>query len=208
MKKEPITNWIKDIHIKKIPDYRKKFITNKPFKHLEIENFLNEDKIKPLIISLSKQKFYEKEADLFTFYQTNDLNVTNAVFLKRIIDFLKSKEFITYLESITCLMLKPNIIDISGTLYSESNYLLCHDDDLESRKLAFTLYLSTLEENEGGSLMLFSSKNNSPDKIVKKLNPKLNSLVIFEVSKKSFHEVEEVLVDKQRIALSGWFHGD
>lgn len=207
MKKKPITNWINSIHIRKISDYRKEFVNNKPFKHIEIENFFNIDKLKPLISSLSKEKFYEKDSDLFTFYQTNDLNVTKAVFLKRIIDFMKSKEFITYLEAITCLMLKPDIIDISGTLYSDNSYLLCHDDDLESRKLAFTLQLSTLTEKDGGSLILFKNNKGAPGKISKKIYPKINSLTLFEVSKKSFHEVEEVITNKQRIALSGWIHG-
>ena len=92
-------------------------------------------------------------------------------------------------------------------MYSDTCYLLCHDDDLEGRKIAFTLYLSNLTQPEGGSLCLFSSKNKFPERIIKKLEPKLNSLVIFEVSKTSFHEVEEVIAKKQRIALGGWLHG-
>jgi len=37
---------------------------------------------------------------------------------------------------------------------------------------------------------------------------KSGSFVLFEVSPNSFHAVSELIVDKKRYALAGWFHGD
>ncbi|MGH0166668.1 UNVERIFIED_CONTAM: hypothetical protein FKN15_066872 [Acipenser sinensis] len=47
-----------------------------------------------------------------------------------------------------------------------------------------------------------------PQQIVKSLLPSLNTLVFFEVSPVSFHQVSEVTSEgKQRLSVSGWFHG-
>lgn len=48
-----------------------------------------------------------------------------------------------------------------------------------------------------------------PDKIEKKIVPKCNNFVFFEVGVTSFHQVSEVLAEgKERLALSGWFYGE
>lgn len=47
-----------------------------------------------------------------------------------------------------------------------------------------------------------------PKQIVKSLIPSWNTLVFFEVSPISFHQVSEVLSEeKSRLSISGWFHG-
>ena len=47
-----------------------------------------------------------------------------------------------------------------------------------------------------------------PKQIVKSLIPSWNTLVFFEVSPVSFHQVSEVLSEeKSRLSISGWFHG-
>lgn len=32
-------------------------------------------------------------------------------------------------------------VDMSAALYSDSSYLLCHDDDLSERRIAYIIYL-------------------------------------------------------------------
>ncbi|KAL3314032.1 Prolyl 3-hydroxylase ogfod1 [Cichlidogyrus casuarinus] len=110
------------------------------------------------------------------------------------------------------------------------NYLLCHDDQLDSRKVAFIYYLvdESWSEKDGGSLSLLdncpsdqfgftadvdkkSSENISnfhPWCPAQKLIPKFNSLAFFEVCTKSFHSVNEILSDKPRLSINGWFHAD
>lgn len=48
-----------------------------------------------------------------------------------------------------------------------------------------------------------------PIEVVKSLCPKKNTLVFFEVSDRSFHQVSEVLTQsKTRYSINGWFHGE
>lgn len=193
-----INNWNK---------FENSFAKAEPFPYLEIKNFLSDEKAKNILKALLKEKFYEKESDLFKFLQTDDLNFAKNKCLLEFRNFLCSKEFIDYMGKITNIKLKYGVVDISGSIYRNTDYLLCHDDRLEGRKIAYLFYLSDFTLKEGGSLNLFSSKKGLPDKVIKKIFPKFNTFVFFEVSDLSFHEVEEVLTDKQRIAIGGWFHG-
>ena len=44
--------------------------------------------------------------------------------------------------------------------------------------------------------------------IVKSLVPTFNSMVCFEVTPKSYHQVAEIFTkDKTRLSVGGWFHG-
>jgi Rps23 Pro-64 3,4-dihydroxylase Tpa1-like proline 4-hydroxylase len=113
---------------------------------------------------------------------------------------------------------------------------LCHDDDIhddngKGRRFAFIYYLvpDDWDSSDGGNLDLFSCdgmyffliessitnylfdliinvENLQPIKIVKSLTPKQNSLLFFEVSDKSFHQVSEVLSqNKTRFSINGWY---
>jgi prolyl 3-hydroxylase /prolyl 3,4-dihydroxylase len=188
----------------KIKELKEKF-HRKPFPHLEIENLFDEEKLTEVFQALTELQFENKESDLFKLYQTKDLASCEGI-LKSFRTYLMSEEFISYMEKLTGLKLKRNTIDLAGTLYSDTCFLLCHDDQLDFRKIAFLIYLNDMEDDEGGSLNLFDSENNLPKSVVKKIIPKFNKFAFFEVSKNSFHEVEEVIVDKQRIAIGGWFH--
>ena len=82
--------------------------------------------------------------------------------------------------------------------------MLCHDDELEGRRIAFIMYfVKDWTEKDGGTLDLFDrDANGDPKDVVKKLVPKNNSMAFFEVTEKSFHQVAEVLTkDKQRLSI-------
>lgn len=185
---------------------QKKFRAAKPYPHLQLPNFLKKEVANKLLKELKKEKFDLKESDLFTFFQTSDLVTTNNLFIKEFRSFLCSAEFILLMTRITNLQLKKNSIDLAGTLYTNTNHLLPHDDQLENRKIAFMFYLTSLKKEDGGALGLYTSKNNAPTKITRKYSTQFNTFFFFQVSPVSFHEVEEVLTDTQRITLSGWFH--
>ncbi len=70
--------------------------------------------------------------------------------------------------------------------------LLCHDDELEGRRIAYILYL--VDEDwtsaDGGNLDLYSvDERKQPDRIVTSLLPVWNSLAFFAVTPTSFHQV-------------------
>jgi len=185
---------------------RKEFISAKPFPHVIIENFLNPSMFVNILKALEKEVFFEKNSDLFNFLQTNDFcNIKNTT-LKLLRDTLINRDFINFIEELTKTKISQTKIDMSASLYKKGDYLLCHDDRLEKRKLAYIIYLSTLKKEDGGSLNLFSSIDKNPQKIEKKIFPKANSFMIFEVTSSSFHEVEEILRKNERISIAGWFY--
>jgi len=97
---------------------------------------------------------------------------------------------------------------------------LCHDDELEGRRIAYILYLvdddwSSAGNNihltnigvflvlvlflneflDGGTLDLFNvDERNQPDTIVTSLCPQWNSFAFFTVTPTSFHQVILILI--------------
>jgi hypothetical protein len=60
-----------------------------------------------------------------------------------------------------------------------------------------------------GTLDLYNlDADSQPHDIVKSIVPVRNSFVFFEVTPNSYHQVSEVLSDKDRLSISGWFHGE
>lgn len=70
--------------------------------------------------------------------------------------------------------------------------LLCHDDELDGRRIAYILYLidEDWEASDGGNLDLFDvDRNGQPDRVVTSVVPHWNSLAFFAVTPTSFHQV-------------------
>ena len=204
-----IQTWVQSSYRNKskIEELKKKFQSNAPFAHLELKDFFNEEKLHKVLKAFTKEQFLEKESDLFKFMQTGDLSVSQYKEIQEFYEFLSSKEFISFMEEITGIKLKSGMIDLFGSMYQNTDFLLPHDDQLEGRKIAFMLYLSNLEPKDGGKLILYKTKGSIPREEEKAIIPTFNTFVFFKVSEKSFHEVEEVMTNTQRIALGGWFHG-
>ena len=203
-----LNNWINKEYLTedKIKSLNNLFIKNSPFPNLEMTRFLEKKKLIQLIKSIAKQPFHPKKSDLFQFSQTSDLLKVNDKVIQEFVSLLKSKEMVSFMHELTGLKLNGKI-DLFCSIYQDTDYLLVHDDQLKGRKIAFMFYLSDLNEKDGGALALYDNKNKVPYMITKRVLPRLNSFVFFEVSPISFHSVEEVVSNKQRIALTGWFHG-
>ncbi len=201
-------NWInhKQISQEKARTLQPIFAANQPFPHLEIPHFLKQEKIIALLQALGREEFSPHNSDLFQFSQTYDLLHSDDPVLKDFIAWLSSAEMIAFMQAATTIRLSGKI-DLFGSIYQDTDYLLPHDDQVPGRKIAFMLYLNDLEEKDGGALALFESKNKTPTKVAKRYMPQAGSLIFFEVSDLSIHMVEEVLTDTQRITLSGWYYG-
>ncbi len=200
-----LQDWIEKKHLgwQEMKKLRAQFISSKPFPNLELRKFLRADKAKLLANALQTEHWTPKEADLFKLKHTRDIASSTTPLLREFRLFLLSEECMRYLESITGLKLKRKAIDLAGSLYEDTDYLLCHDDQLEGRKIAFLFYLCDMSLKDGGALGLLDNKLKTKKRIV----PKMGTLAFFEVSPVSYHEVEEVIVEKQRLALGGWYHG-
>lgn len=183
-----------------------RYIRAKPFPHVVFDAFLKKEIVAGLLMAFEKETFEQKHADLFQFSQTLDLHGSKQKALKQFVTFLDSNEFADYLIRVTGVKVRAGASDVFGSRYTSTDYLLCHDDQLEGRKLAFIFYLSTLRERQGGALALRADIQGVPGKIVTRIHPKAGRLVVFEVSRKSWHEVEEVLSNVTRYAIGGWLH--
>ena len=214
--KSPILKeWINDQHLQvsSVRQQQKEFLSSRPFPHIKIPFFLHEAKALALQNAISKVQYELKVADLFQFYQTSDLTTIdhseNSKIISQFIALLRHPDFRTYFKAITNQDIKRSKIDLFASIYRDTHFLLPHDDQLEGRQIAFMLYLTTLQQKDGGILQLFESKNKIPTQKTKDIIPEFNSFIFFKVSPISFHQVTEVLRPINRLTLSGWYstHG-
>ena len=190
--------------IKEVRKLKGEFIKAKPFPNAGIKNFLKGHK--PLLAAIESEQFYKKDSDLFSFSQTNNLFYSKNSIIQSAVKLFSSQTFSSLISAISGIKLKPGALDVFGSLYEKTGYLLCHDDRVEDRKIAFILYLNALAEKDGGALALYLNKGSHPYKKIVSYLPVENSLFIFQVSRISWHEVEEVLSNKKRYAIGGWLH--
>ncbi|XP_063729816.1 prolyl 3-hydroxylase OGFOD1-like [Symsagittifera roscoffensis] len=201
-------------------DYTDRHITiqSSPFRHLLLHSLLDESFFSSVKSELLQLRFHPKECDLFKLKQTRDFGKypevdcldEESASLKRFLD-LVNNDLKSWICSVFNVKLN-GLVSVSGSIYNQTDYLLCHDDKLEGRKIAFIFYLVDEDwsgNEDGGCLRLFSSDHNFvpcglPSKIIA---PVSNTFVMFEVVPGSYHDVSEVLTNRSpRLAISGWFH--
>ncbi|XP_041125436.1 prolyl 3-hydroxylase OGFOD1 isoform X2 [Polyodon spathula] len=180
-----------------------------PFPHCIIKDFIQSQSfLEGLQKELLDLNFHQKSNDLYKFKQSADLKKRKDSHISALRKVL-FEQFRSWLSEIMQVELE-NTVDISCAKYEYTDVLLCHDDELEGRRVAFILYLvPPWDRSDGGTLDLYSTDEHcQPQQIVKSLLPSLNTLVFFEVSPVSFHQVSEVTSEgKRRLSVSGWFHG-
>lgn len=181
------------------------FRAAKPFPHLTLPRFFRPELAEELRQALQAEEFIPKESDLFRFRQTAELRARPA--FEPFADFFSSAPFLALVRQLTG---DPRLrrADLAGFSYGSGDRLLPHDDRLAGRRIAYVLNLSQgFTRRDGGGLTLFASRNGRPVRPARTIPPAYNTFTLFEVSRKSFHQVDEVLADKQRISIAGWFHG-
>ncbi len=167
---------------------------------------------------ITKLDYKEKNNDLYLFSQSErDLKSVRLELITKFREVLYSEEVKNAISKISGIELygleHTSQPDIFAAVYSDTSRLLCHDDELEGRRIAYILYLvpEDWSEEDGGHLDLFAS-----DAITKlpiqensvSLLPRRAAFAFFEVSPQSFHQVREVLTStKLRVSIGGWFHG-
>lgn len=197
---------------------------SKPYKWGTIKNLINDELLRNVRNEIIKEiEFTKKETDIYKVYQSGDLANLSAMpedLLKRIPSMYKlrsaiySEKFRSFISEVTgCGKLSGIKTDLSIQLYTKSCHLLTHDDVIGSRRISFILYMPDPDKkwksHYGGALQLFDSlvPNVPKSDINCKLIPEFNQIAFFKVEPGlSFHAVEEVKVDKQRLSLQGWFH--
>lgn len=142
--------------------------------------------------------------------------------LMRLKSAIYSPEYRAFVERITGL--DPGTltdeVDCAANCHAKGCHLLCHDDVIGTRKVSYIIYLTdpapTWTDEDGGRLELYEAvAEHDGDKSrcvpgtlpAKTVLPVFNSMAYFEVQPGvSFHSVQEVLCDRPRLSIQGWYH--
>lgn len=188
---------------KTIASLRSRLLRQRPFPHIVLQEFFQESFIRDVAKALAQQEFVFQESDLFSFSQTKDLSLLSDPALTALYRLLNFWEFKDYVQKITGIE-ALGTVDCSGFVYRMKDYLLPHDDHLETRRVAYTLHLTRpdFSRRDGGALEFFDN-----GKVVVSYPPHFNTLILFPVQEeKTLHHVSEVMTDRERFSLAGWFH--
>lgn len=198
--------------------------SSEPYRWGTIKNLIDDDLLRKVRAEImSEIQFTKKETDIYKVFQSGDLANLSAMpedLLKRLPSIYKlrsaiySQTFRDFMSDVTGSGKLSGIkTDLSLQLYTKTCHLLTHDDVIGSRRVSFILYMpdpdTQWKPHYGGGLQLLDSivPNVPQSDIHSTLTPQFNQIAFFTVQPgKSFHAVEEVRVDKQRLSLQGWFH--
>ncbi|CAG9856822.1 unnamed protein product [Phyllotreta striolata] len=180
-----------------------------PFKVLVINDFVHDADF----LNHIREEFYDldwnaRNMDLYEFFQSKDLKYLNSEYISAVYEFLNSD-----VRNWVSNLMGFDLTHISTTcsLYSNTDYLLVHDDQREDRMVAFVLYLTGKNgwnSSKGGALQLFNKdEKGQPMEVAREIFPANNQLVLFPVTNDSYHQVAEVTtIDDTRLSINGWFH--
>jgi Rps23 Pro-64 3,4-dihydroxylase Tpa1-like proline 4-hydroxylase len=135
------------------------FAAGAPFPHLLVEDVFDTDFLAAVRTQLLAGSYNQRRNDLFEFQQTDDLKTATAGPVAAFRELIYSPRFRDWMSAITGIALNDTI-DVSSASYGVGSHLLCHDDDLAERRIAFICYLipETWEVGaDGGSLDLFDA---------------------------------------------------
>lgn len=203
--------WINPNVIKNLKNYSEEYIKQIPYPHISIPNILIENKAREIKEALYEIEFEEFNTDLYQFFKSKDIkHIENLPqVLKEFHEFIFSKNAIEFFQTLTSLQIKNRIGDLHSILLQQTHYLLCHDDQVDERIIAFIVNLSEdFNEEDGGALLIYdTNKDKQPSYISNTITPKFNQLNVFSVSEISYHEISEIEAEnKDRISISGWYY--
>ena len=181
-------------------------LVTKPFPHVVVKNFLDEQTLDLVTYALAGLEYDFDESDLFSYLSFGLTEVDHPV-INILRDDLGDEIWRSKVAKSFGIQALSNI-DMSAYVYGLGSFLLPHDNQVEGRVIAYSLHLTDIEMTEkmGGALNLYEADKAGNSKLVKSIIPEFNSLIMFEVSDKSWHQVSEVLEDIQRLTVTGWYH--
>lgn len=203
---------------------RQEIAESKPYNWGTIRDLINDDLLRAVRKEIETQiHFTNKETDIYKVNQSGDLaNLSGLDWndLSRLPNLFKLREILyseVYRDVISYVTgagkLSGSKTDMSINTYTKGCHLLTHDDVIGSRRVSFILYLpdpdKQWKDHYGGGLRLFPSivANVPHSDHSAKLVPQFNQIAFFQVQPGfSFHDVEEVRVDKHRLSIQGWYH--
>ena len=179
----------------------------RPFPHVVVKNFLDSPTLDLAIDALAGLEYDFKESDLFSYWASIELTDVNHPAINILRDDLGDQTWRKKVAE-SFKIKKLSSIDMAAYVYGLGDFLLPHDDQVEGRIIAYSLHLTPeITDETGGALNIFKADKDGKSELVDSLIPEYNSLIMFEVSNRSWHEVNEIVKDIQRLTLTGWYHG-
>ncbi|MFP4402298.1 MAG: 2OG-Fe(II) oxygenase family protein [Candidatus Nanoarchaeia archaeon] len=207
-----IENWIHQDVLSNIEQFSQTFQNATPYEHISIPHFFKEDIAKQIEQALMSVDYEEFNTDLYHFFKSKDLKHISSLpqILQDLHTFIFSTECIELFQKLTNTSINTQKQgDLHSILLQHTHYLLCHDDQVDERSIAFIINLSRdFTKKDGGALEIFAHNSQlEPTQCEKRIIPKFNQLNMFKVSEISFHQISEVeAVDKNRLSISGWYY--
>ncbi|KAK6759098.1 hypothetical protein RB195_016363 [Necator americanus] len=203
----------KDTHF--VEGFRSDLKEKLPFPHWQLRNFLEVDSSAIEHVEqelIEYPAWHRKENDLYSLLQTPDLQTLDGSKYPGINSFRKflCNEMREWLANTSGIDLLPEV-DSTGSCYATTDCLLPHSDQVENRHFAFVYYFTEepWEESFGGQTNIYNTNENcEPTEVFTSFTPQRNSLLLFEVSERSWHSVAEVIGEENspRLSINGWFH--
>ena len=182
-------------------------IKSRPFQHVVVKNFLDPPTLDLVIDALAGLEYDFKESDLFSYWASIDLTDINHPAINILRDDLGGEVWRKKVAE-SFKVKKLSSIDMAAYVYGLGDFLLPHDDQVEGRIIAYSLHLTPeITEKMGGALNIFKANDAGKSELVDSIIPEYNSLIMFEVSDSSWHQVSEIMQDIQRLTVTGWYHG-
>ncbi|MBK8706044.1 MAG: 2OG-Fe(II) oxygenase [Saprospiraceae bacterium] len=191
-----------------ITRYREEFATGRPYKHLVIDNFLEEGLAESLFANFPKvselRKHYKginenkSEGSSFDHYHTD---------FARVLDAIKSPAFIQWLEQVTQIddLSLPDDHRGAGVHQGRNGSFLDIHVDFSvhpilnlHRRLNLLIYLNKNWKPEYGGLLELWNEDVSV--LEKAVLPGFNRAVIFETTETSYHGYDVITIPRKRIA--------
>ena len=123
-----------------IARYAAEFAAGTPFPHLCVRDVLPDALLLAVRDEILAGPLFAKRNDLYDFAQSDALRLSASPATRALCATLYSPAFRAWISAVTGIETDPTV-DISAAVYGPGAHLLCHDDDLESRRIAFILYL-------------------------------------------------------------------
>lgn len=205
-------------------DWKKEISESQPFNWGTTTELVDDDLLRAVRKEIETEiHFTEKETDIYKVNQSGDLanlsgldwdNLSRLPNLFKLREILYSEPYRKVIAKVAdCDYLSGSKMDMSVNTYTNGCHLLHHDDVIGSRRVSFILYLPDpnrkWKSHYGGGLRLYDSVDyNMPcSDPYAKLVPQFNQIAFFKVKPGySWHDVEEVKVDKHRLSIQGWYH--